>query len=79
MKVIVKLFGTLAQEFSGYNREEGMDIELPDGSKVKDLLAHLQILKSQGDVVSMRGRILKENDKLEDGALVYILQAVHGG
>lgn len=79
MKIIVKLFGTLAQEFPGYNHEEGMDIELPDGSEVKDLLSHLEISKFRENVVVMKGRVVKPSDALEKGCLIQIFQSVFGG
>ncbi len=79
MKVRVKLFGVLGQRFPGYHHEQGMDVEIPDGARVKDLLAHLEISKSFGGVVAMEGKLLAEYGKLENGAEVNIFQSVFGG
>ena len=79
MKVKVKLFGTLGKRFPGYHHEQGMDVEIPDGARVKDLLAHLDISPSQGGIVSVDTRLMKPNDKLQNGALVNIFQPVFGG
>ena len=79
MKVRVKLFGILGQRFPGYHHEQGIEVEIPDGARVRELLAHLEISNSQSGVVSMEGRILGEDDKLKDETVVQIFQAVHGG
>jgi len=79
MKVKVKLFGILGQRFPGYYHEQGMDVEIPDGARVKDLLAHLEISKSFGGVVAVEGKLLADAVKLENGAEVNIFQSVFGG
>lgn len=79
MKVEVKLFGILGQRFPDYHHEHGMEVEIPDGARVKDLLAHLEISTSQGGIVSVDTRLMKPNDKLQNGALVNIFQPVFGG
>ncbi|MCJ7683710.1 MAG: MoaD/ThiS family protein [Desulfobacteraceae bacterium] len=79
MKVKVKLFGILGQRFPGYQHEEGMDVEIPDGARVKDLMAHLEISKSFGGVVAVEGKLLAEDAKLGNGAEVSIFQSVFGG
>jgi len=79
MKVKVKLFGVLGQRFPGYDHEQGMDVEIPDGARVKDLLAHLEISKSFGGVVAVEGKLLDEDAILGNGAEVNIFQSVFGG
>jgi len=79
MKVRVKLFGTLSQRFPGYQHSQGIEVEVPDGVTVKDLLALLEISESQGAVVIMGGRVLKADDAMRCGVLVNVLQAIHGG
>ena len=46
---------------------------------IPDLLALLEISKSQGAVVAMEDRILKAYDKMRCGVSVHVLQAIHGG
>jgi sulfur carrier protein ThiS len=79
MKVRVKLYGTLSQRFPGYRHSEGLEVELPEGATVKDLLALLEISESQGIAVIAKGRILKADDKIQSGVPVNVLQAIYGG
>jgi sulfur carrier protein ThiS len=79
MKVRVKLYGTLSQRFPGYQHSQGMEVEVPEGATVKDLLALLEISESQGAVVIAEGRILKADDEMPPGVPVNVLQAIGGG
>ena len=79
MKVKVKLYGTLSQRFPDYQHSQGIEVEIPEGATVKDLLALLEISESQGAVVIMEGRILKAGDKVQSGVPVNVLQAMRGG
>jgi sulfur carrier protein ThiS len=79
MKVKVNLYGTLSAGISGYRQSQGIEIELPQGATVKDLLALLEIPESQKAVVAIDGRIRKANDKIPCGACARILQPIHGG
>jgi len=79
MRMRVKLYGTLSQQFPDYRHSEGIEVEIPEGTTVKDLLASLEIPESQGALVAMEGRILKANDKIRCGVPVNVLQAIHGG
>ena len=79
MKVRVKLYGTLSQRFPGYQHSQGIEVDIPEGATVKDLLALLEISESQGAVVITEGRILKADDKMQPGVPVNVLQAIGGG
>ena len=79
MKVWVKLYGTLSQLFPGYQPSQGIEVEISEGTTVKDLLALLEISDSQGAVVVVEGRVLKADDKIRRGVPVIILQAIGGG
>jgi len=79
MKMRVKLYGTLSRRHPDYHHEQGMEVEIPDGSTVDDLLAVLDISEPQGAVVVMEGRILKASDRIRDGVPVSVFQAIHGG
>jgi sulfur carrier protein ThiS len=79
MKVRVKLYGTFRRQFPDYQHAQGLELEMPDGSRARDLLAHLKISESQGALVSMGNRILKADDLMQGGAQVNVLQAVGGG
>ena len=79
MKVKVKFFGALSQKFQGYNPENGIEVEIPDGARVKDLLAHLRIPEAKGGVAAVEGVILHLEDPLKEGSSVHLLQSVYGG
>ena len=79
MNVKVKLYGTLSQRFPGYQPSQGIEVEIPDGTTVKDLLALLEISESQRAVVIVEGRILKVDDEIRRGVPVSVLQAIRGG
>ena len=79
MKVQVKLYGTLGQRFPDYRPSQGIEVEVPDGATVKDLLALLEIPESRATVVIVEGRIIKADDKMQRGVPVSVFQAIHGG
>jgi len=79
MKTKVKLYGTLSQCFLGYQHAQGIEVEIPDGATVQDLLALLEISESQGAVVIMEGRVLKADDQMRCGVPVDVFQSIRGG
>jgi sulfur carrier protein ThiS len=79
MKVRVKLYGTLCQYVPGYEISNGIEVEIPDGGKVIDILPVLHIPESQGVVVIIGGSIMTPDYTLRDGALVSLLQPLSGG
>ena len=79
MRMRVKLYGTLSQQFPDYRHSQGIEVEIADGATVKNLLALLEISESQGPVVAMEGRVLKADDKMPRGVPVNIFQSIHGG
>jgi sulfur carrier protein ThiS len=79
MKLNVKLLGRLNNRYPDYLPDQGLEVEIADGSKVGDLLAHLEISASQGGVVIREGRILPKEETLTDGQGVTIFSAMYGG
>jgi sulfur carrier protein ThiS len=79
MKVRVNLYGTFRQSFPGYQPSQGIEVEIPKGATVKDLLALLEISESQGAVVIVEGCILKADDEIRRGVPVTICQVIRGG
>ena len=79
MKLKVKLYGTLSCKFSDYQHLQGMEVEIPDGATVQDLLTLLELSESQSAVAIMEGRVLKKLDKIKHGITVNIFQAISGG
>ena len=79
MKVRVKLFGTLSRAFPAYDPEKGLEVEVREGARVRDLLGRLKISEVKGSVVAAGGKVLHLEDPLEDGMSVHLLQAAYGG
>jgi sulfur carrier protein ThiS len=79
MNISVKLFGTLSDLFPEYDFEKGLEFDLPEGSKVADLLALLDISEDQGGTVLMDSRFLSKEERLSPGSQVLIFQALNGG
>lgn len=75
----VKLYGTLSRQYPDYQHAQGLEVEIPNGAKVRDLLDILEIPESQGAVVVMEGRVLKTGDRIGGGFTVSVLQPIHGG
>ena len=48
MKVNVKLYGTLSKAFPEYRHSLGMDVDIPQGATVDDLLALLHTPPGHG-------------------------------
>ncbi len=79
MIVKVRLFGNLGKRFPGYDHEEGMDVDLPDGAVVADLLTHLDVSSAHGGLVSAGTLPMKPDDELPAGTTLSIFQPVFGG
>ena len=79
MKLTVKLYGTLSLHVPEYKPSQGIEVEIPDGATVKDLLAQLDILEIRGAAVIASGRVLKADDKVQDGLSLDVFQSIHGG
>ena len=79
MGVKVKVFGLLVRSFPEYDRDRGMEIDLPDNATVKDLLAFLKISKAETGIVMVNGLAQEEGKKLKEGSLVYVFHAISGG
>jgi sulfur carrier protein ThiS len=79
MKVRVKIYGTLRRLFPGYRHSEGLEIDLPEATDVRGLLARLNVSEAKGALLIAENRIMKAQDILEDGIQVDILEAAGGG
>jgi sulfur carrier protein ThiS len=79
MKVRIKFFGTLKQRFSEDKPEGGMEIELPEGTKIRDLLSHLNISEKQGAVVIVGGFVRQQDDRLEENDDISLFDFLAGG
>ncbi len=79
MKVTVTLYATLTKYHPEGKRNEAFSVELPEGSRVKDLLDHLGIKEGEAKQVFIRHKSRPEDFPLEDGERVAIFPPVAGG
>ncbi len=79
MKITVKLFGELRRNIPAYQHDKGMELEIPEGSKVADLMALLKISNTRTITAIMEGRILALEEKLSAGALINVFHVMYGG
>jgi len=79
MKIQVILFGTLGKSFNNHDLIHGMEVELPNGSTVGDLIAHLDLPTQKLGMVSMNGNLVKAGRLLKENAVVRVFQPIFGG
>ncbi|MCU0578815.1 MAG: MoaD/ThiS family protein [Desulfobacterota bacterium] len=79
MKVTVKTYGTLKPPSAADPTLPANEMEMPEGTRVADLLTRLGITPGQGGTVVMNGRLLPREEELIDGALIQVFPVMHGG
>lgn len=79
MKVRIKLYGTLSKSCTGYDPATGIEMEIPDDTRVGDLLEKLNISQASIGLVSMDETLVKAGDRVVDGSEVKFFQPISGG
>ena len=79
MKIRVILFGTLRKSFSDHDPVHGMEIEIPEGSTVGDLISYIDLPTKKFGMVSMDGYLVKTGNLLKKNAVVRVFQPIFGG
>jgi molybdopterin converting factor small subunit len=80
INVTVKLFAMLSRHAPDQQRAgEPFDVELPEGSTIADLIAHLNIPEREVKVAFVDGRARATAYQLEPDAEVGIFPPVGGG
>jgi len=79
MKIRVILFGTLRKAFTDHDPVHGMEIEIPEGSTVGDLIAHIDLPAKKFGLVSVDGQLVKAGNLLQENAVVRVFQPIFGG
>ena len=77
--VNVGVFGPLREAFPDLALGENLEVELPDGTTVGELVERLELPVDQVKVVFVNHRIRQDEYKLEDGDRVGIFPPVGGG
>ena len=78
VKVRVMLFGALQMQAAKHGNNQ-LEVELPAGARVKDLLQRLKIEDTHQVIAAAGGRILEEDDQLPLGAEISLLPPAFGG
>jgi sulfur carrier protein ThiS len=79
MKVKVRMFGTLGNQFPDHDPLNGFEVEIPDDASVGELLDQLQLPKSKIGLVSVQGHLVKATKILKPGDFVRIFRPIFGG
>ncbi len=79
LRLIVKLYGTLGRSFDAYDHLSGLEVSVPEGATIDDLLLHLNLAPERLGIISMDGKALKKKARLRDGAQIKIFQPIAGG
>jgi sulfur carrier protein ThiS len=79
MKIRVILFGTLRKSFADHDPVHGMEVEIPEGSTVGDLIAHIDLPAKKFGLVSVDGQLVKAGNLLQENAVVRVFQPIFGG
>ena len=79
MRVTVKIFATLVRFKDGTRFGKPFDVELPEGSIVRDLIDHLRIPPEETHVVFINNIIEEHHSPLNDGDVVGMFPPVGGG
>jgi sulfur-carrier protein len=78
MQVKVKLFATLRRSVA-WASGEPMDIALPEGATIADLIATLELPSDQVKVIFVNGRARSEDWRLTTGDEIGIFPPIGGG
>jgi molybdopterin synthase sulfur carrier subunit len=75
----VKLFATLRHHYPHLGLGEAMEVELPHGATVGDVVEHLRLPPNQVRVVFVNGIVRSKEHPLADGDEVGVFPPVGGG
>ena len=79
MKIRVILFGTLRKSFPVHDPVYGMEVDVPKGSTVGDLMSIIDLPAKKFGMVSMDGHLVKAGDLLQENSVVRVFQPIFGG
>ena len=79
MKIRVILFGTLSKSYPVHDPVYGMEVEIPEGSTVGDLISHMDLPAKKFGMISMDGQLVKAGNPLQENVVVRVFQPIFGG
>jgi molybdopterin converting factor small subunit len=75
----VKLFATLRRHYPHLGLGEAMEVKLPEGATVGDVVEHLRLPTNHVKVVFVNGIVRGNDHRLADGDEVTVFPPVGGG
>ena len=79
MRVTVRLYAFLAERVPGARSGSRLELELPEGSTLSDLVARLAVPREQARITVVNGRMQELDHRLQPGDEVGIFPPVAGG
>jgi sulfur carrier protein ThiS len=79
MEITVRLYGALGKGVPGHDPLNGLTLDLPEGSKVIDLIEHLKIPRKKVGIISIDGGLAKDTRALSAGNFVRLYRPIFGG
>jgi sulfur carrier protein ThiS len=79
VRIHIRLFGTLGRDLRGHDPLKGLDVDLPSGTTVEGLIAHLQIELSKVGMVSVNRKLVDQDFVLSPADDVRIFRPIFGG
>ncbi len=79
MTIQVKLYATLRKYLPDVPLGEKTEIEVPEDSKVKDVLDILNIPEKDAKIILVNGNRKKKTDSIQEDDLVVIFPPIGGG
>lgn len=79
MHVHLKLLGTLSSCYPGHYLPAGLDLEIPAGTTVAELVERSGIPKERVAIVTVNGILAKADDRVPENAAVKFIQPLTGG
>ena len=79
MEINVRLYGSLGKGLPGHDSLKGMRLDLPEGSRVVDLINHLKLPRKKVGIISVEGRLVKDTKTLHNGNFVRLYRPIFGG
>jgi sulfur carrier protein ThiS len=79
LKVRIKLYGTLPKYYSDYDLTSEMEINIPEDSRVRDLIEIMGNSRTTIGMVVIDGKLAKAGDRITEGAEVKFFQPISGG
>jgi sulfur carrier protein ThiS len=69
----------MSRELPSYSTVNGLEMDLKEGARVRDLLADLNIAAVRKGIVMVNGLARKADDPLRDGEEVLVFSQIAGG